>query len=255
MRRVLLRPWSGREGKGSMMDEMKALDLLHTKAFLHSGCSDAPAPTLLVLGGRSPSSSWLWELSQVLKGKVWALDRGADVCKAAGLTPHRLLGDLDSISQNAYDWAKAAGALVDRYPPDKNLTDFQLALQLLESPIVVTGCWGGRFDHLFSLLFSVLKAADWGVRTLALIDEREALFPLHGPSSLTLEFSTLPESLSLLPLTRNCEGVSAEGVRWPLEDVTLEQKWPWAVSNIPRSSARFKVAKGVLGVYAAFEEC
>jgi len=203
---------------------------------------------LLVLGGRAPDPDWLRKVS--LGRETWALDRGADACRAAGVVPSRILGDFDSVSDGAREWAERMGAKTDRYTPDKDDTDFQLALRLLSGDVVVTGCWGGRFDHAFSNVFSSLGAMERGVRVLWFADEREVLFPLRGPAKLELDFEILPSALSLLSLTAFCEGVSIENVKWPLDEADLAQGSPREISNVPLGRpVRVEVRSGVLGVY------
>ena len=226
------------------------LGLPRIQAFLrrHGGMPSSSPPPLLVLGGRAPEPDWLRKVS--VGRKIWALDRGADACRAAGVVPTRILGDFDSVSDGAREWAERMGARADRYCPDKDDTDFQLALRLLSGDVVVTGCWGGRFDHAFSNVFSSLGAMERGVRVLWFADEREVLFPLRGPTKLELDFESPPSVLSLLSLTASCEGVSIENVKWPLDDVELLQSSPWEISNVPLGRlVRVEVRSGVLGVY------
>jgi len=49
---------------------------------------------LFVLGGRAPSESWLSAIA--FQTEVWAVDRGVNVCDAAGIVPSMLIGDADS---------------------------------------------------------------------------------------------------------------------------------------------------------------
>lgn len=208
---------------------------------------------LLVLGGRAPDPEWLEGMA--CGREVWALDRGTDACRAAGVLPSRVLGDFDSISDESREWVEARSVVMDRYNPDKDDTDFQLALKLLEGEVLVTGCWGGRFDHAFSNVFSSLAAMERGVRVLCFADEREVLFPLKGLAALELEFLTPPSALSLLPLTAVCEGVFVENAKWPLEDAVLLQSSPCAVSNVPLGDrVTVSVREGVLGVYGDWGE-
>ena len=226
------------------------LGLPRIQAFLrrHGEMPSSSPPPLLVLGGRAPEPDWLRKVS--VGRKIWALDRGADACRAAGVVPTRILGDFDSVSDGAREWAERMGAKADRYCPDKDDTDFQLALRLLSGDVVVTGCWGGRFDHAFSNVFSSLWAMERGVKVLWFADEREVLFPLRGPAKLELDFEILPSALSLLSLTAFCEGVSIENVKWPLDEADLAQGSPREISNVPLGRpVRVEVRSGVLGVY------
>ena len=54
--------------------------------------------------------------------------------------PSRVLGDFDSVSGQAMAWAQTLGAAMDRYNPDKDDTDFQLALKRAAGAVLVTGC-------------------------------------------------------------------------------------------------------------------
>ena len=226
------------------------LELPRMRALLRRQ-GEAPSsspPPLLVLGSRAPDPDWLRKVS--LGRETWVLDRGADACRAAGVVPSRILGDFDSVSDGARKWAERMGAKTDRYTPDKDDTDFQLALRLLSGDVVVTGCWGGRFDHAFSNVFSSLWAMERGVRVLWFADEREVLFPLRGPAKLELDFEILPSALSLLSLTAFCEGVSIENVKWPLDEADLAQGSPREISNVPLGRpVRVEVRSGILGVY------
>ena len=52
------------------------------------------------------------------------------------------------------------GALITKVPTKKDVTDTQLALQMIkaeynEAVVIMTGAWGGRFDHAFSAVFSL----------------------------------------------------------------------------------------------------
>ena len=212
---------------------------------------DAPLPALqylLIAGGRAPAPRWLQRTKQ--GRSLWAVDHGIDICRQCNILPERLLGDGDSASSDAWEWAEAHAVPTNRYPPEKDLTDTQLALKLLapESPfLLLTGCFGGRLDHLFSTVFSCAHAK----MPCLLADEQELLFPLHGGHSLTLSCKTPPKALSLLPLTANCEKVCINHMHWPLENACLSQSHPNAISNVPSSSnpITVSVGTGILGIY------
>ena len=215
---------------------------------------------LLVLGGRYQDEKWLAAAAQ---GRdVWAVDWGMEACRSAGVKPSRVVGDMDSISFGAKVTMILGKIPSDRFPAEKDETDFQLALGLARGDVVVTGCWGRRFDHAFSNIFTTLLAPRLGARILCFADEREALFPLFGPGELRLKFIQPPLALSLLPLTETVRGVTARGVRWPLSDAELLQSRPYAVSNVPdgdgvegegEANIFVSLKEGALGVYAVFD--
>ncbi|MBA2282572.1 MAG: thiamine diphosphokinase, partial [Acidimicrobiia bacterium] len=95
--------------------------------------------------------------------RVVAADGGTDVALALGLGIDLVVGDLDSVSPEGLDAARAGGATIERHPEDKDATDLALALdaaaRMLEGrgDVAVVGAGGGRFDHL---LAGVLALAD-----------------------------------------------------------------------------------------------
>ena len=81
----------------------------------------------MVLGGRAPSPEFLASLARGCE--LWAVDRGVEACRAAGIAPAVLVGDRDSGSAEGWRWAAERGAATREYQSDKDLTDFQLALE------------------------------------------------------------------------------------------------------------------------------
>ena len=200
---------------------------------------------LLVIGGRPPAIDWLKEAA---KSRIlWAVDRGIDICHQADIPPSYLLGDGDSASKTSWEWGASHPIPVDTYPSEKDLTDTQLALEKLpaDSFALITGAFGGRFDHTFANIYSCAHSVP-----CCLADDQELLLFLKDAMTLHIACREMPHAISLLPLTEVCSGVSIEGVHWPLRNALLCQKLPNAVSNIPEKK-EFPIAlqKGILGVY------
>jgi thiamine pyrophosphokinase len=214
---------------------------------------------LLVAGGRKPNSEWL--VQAATQSTVWCVDSGIDSCQASQVIPQRLIGDGDSATSQGWAWATGLGIPVDTYSPEKNLTDLQLALQTVgqvygQATVVVTGVWGGRFDHAFSNIYSLKGCEEFGVRGCCAADEKEVLILLKGKDSVCIETAAAPQVISLLPLSSHCSGVCIDGVHWPLADVTLQDTLPYAISNRPTEvGTEIKVAieTGWLGIYLCWE--
>ena len=179
----------------------------------------------MVLGGRAPSPEFLASLSRGCE--LWAVDRGVEACRAAGIAPAVLVGDRDSGSAEGWRWAAERGAATREYQSDKDLTDFQLALEIFadehknsEKNIILTGALGGRFDHLWSLTLSFLNMTRAGV-PFGMMDDRD------------------------------CSGVNLSGVHWPLTGAELRCDVPYAVSNRVEGEGRVEAscASGTLGLY------
>ena len=214
-----------------------------------------PETGLLVSGGRAPAASWLQEVSR--GRKIIAVDHGLDACKSAKIRPDLLIGDGDSAKPSAWQEAIDAGIPLYAFPPEKDDTDTQLALTLAVQQgmqgALLTGAFGGRFDHACSTIFSCAAAP----LRCVLADEKEVLFYLRDKESLAITCHEKPKAISLLPLTPLAEGVSITNVHWPLKKATLPQLTPRAISNVlepPYDSFTVSLEKGILGVYLVFAD-
>lgn len=209
---------------------------------------------LFVGGGRIPSREFFSEVSS--GRKIFCIDKGIELCRACEVIPNFLIGDFDSADASAVEWASEKNIPVEKYPVDKDLTDTQLALNRAEEIFgehvaILTGCFGGRFDHVFSTIFTCAALN----RKIILADEREIIFYLRGGGEVEIKFFQKPVAVSLLPMTKICTGVTTKNLHWELDGATLEQNFPNAVSNrIERDKIFIGVKEGRLAIYLCFCE-
>lgn len=209
---------------------------------------------LFVSGGRLPSRQFFLRI--VDGRKVFCIDKGIDLCRACGVIPNRLIGDFDSANQSAVSWAQAKGVPVESYPADKDFTDTQLALTRAaelfgEHSAILTGCFGGRLDHLYSTIHTCAALN----RSIVLADEREIIFYVKGGESASIKFFSKPLAVSLLPMTSACEGVTTKNLHWELDGATLTQDFPNATSNrLDAEEIFISVDGGTLAIYLYFDE-
>ena len=234
---------------------------------LHTTLPCAPSQEIICIGGgRAPETDWLIGLIQQRNmcgsnAPIWAIDRGVDICRALKLPPVHLIGDGDSASSKAWTWAEERGTHVHAFPPEKDFTDTELALQIaaenfITRPLVIlTAAFGGRLDHLMSTA-TVAAHADI---PCVLADERETLFYLHAGESLTVTCDTPPRAISLLPFTEECTGVTTRGLYWELQDACITNCASLAISNVlahenTKNTFTVSIKSGVLGVYLCHKE-
>jgi thiamine pyrophosphokinase len=89
---------------------------------------------------------------------VIGVDAGALWALAHGLPLDLAVGDFDSIAVEDLRWIAASGAELHRLRPEKDETDFEVALRLAierfpEAKITVIGALGGRLDHELTNIF------------------------------------------------------------------------------------------------------
>ncbi len=203
---------------------------------------------LIVAGGRKPDNNWLqyvvaggrksddkWVPYMGVQRKVFCADKGVEYCISNDLLPYLLFGDQDSTQKKYYDDVAARGTIVKTFPSLKDDTDLQLVLNEIPenaTSIVATGIWGGRYDHLFSNVYSLLTCQDRLECPILLADEQELMILLQDTKEVKLNFlySKKVEAISILPLSASAT-VSIDGVYWPLDKEVVSQTKPYAISN------------------------
>ena len=207
---------------------------------------------LFVSGGRVPSREFFLKVSS--GRKIFCIDKGIELCRACEVVPNFLIGDFDSANQSAVEWAREKKIPVEKYPVDKDFTDTQLALNRAadifgEHVALLTGCFGGRFDHLFSTVYTCAAR-----QNIFLADEREIIFYVKGGEFVEVKFFERPFAVSLLPMTSICAGVTTKNLHWELDGATLTQTFPNAVSNrIEDEKIFLSLERGTLAIYFCFE--
>lgn len=195
---------------------------------------------LVFANGELPSQGLVLELARSAT-LVVAADGGADKALAAGITPHYVVGDLDSAS----DRARAAvppGHLVVR--PSDDATDLEKAigfcLEQGETDVVVIAAGGGRADHALANL-SVLPLFRGRAR-VRLVDDLFEISLVEGAVDIQGRPGTV---VSLISIGRS-RGVTTSGLRWNLHDADLTFS-PLGVHNeLAETSATITVADGDL---------
>lgn len=237
---------------------MDALKMTVPGAQLLFHVKHCPGNTNLVIaGGRSPATAWLASLRDY--ASVHCADKGAQYALAAGLVPTCVFGDEDSATQGTFAQAASLGAQVARFPAYKDDTDLQLLLaNLPKENVLATGIWGGRFDHLFSNVYSLLAHKRKQDVQVVLADERELLVLLTADEAVEISFDapSAVEAISLLPLDAT-NNLSITGVEWELEKAELMQARPYAISNVlaqGNTSCCCKVHAGAVGLYISWKK-
>ncbi|MBN2252264.1 MAG: thiamine diphosphokinase [Kosmotogaceae bacterium] len=184
----------------------------------------------LFVGGEYISSSEFYSRKLKETTLVSAADSGAEMLRSLGRHPDLLVGDMDSISETTLDWCRRKGSLIIIYPPEKDDTDTQIALQSLEereiTEVEIFGATGLRLDHFMGTLASI-----YGVRNslkATIVEDSVEI----GMVSKELISSVEPgETWSLFPFGGQQTVISLKGFKYPLRDAFLEYGNPLGVSN------------------------
>ncbi len=203
---------------------------------------------LVITNGEYGDLNWYRDKSGNFD-KIICVDGGTRRARELCIVPDWVVGDMDSISKGDRKFMEQAGVCFEVYPAEKDYTDTQLALELAEKQgskeIVVWGGTGSRLDHNLSNIFS---AASFLTRGINIVFESRDLMVYLMKDRLVLPGSP-GDTVSLIALGAKAEGVYLQGFKYPLNGVTLEGKWQWAVSNvIMESNPVVTVNSGILAV-------
>ena len=179
---------------------------------------------------------------------VIAANGGVQHAKRLGLEISIVIGDLDSLDEAESMALKATNTDIVRVAPEKDETDLELALLYATDigvrDIVVLGAFGDRIDMSLSNLlllshpsFLSVHIEYWyGRQTAWLI--RPPGDEIHGQSG---------DSLSLIPLEGDAEGITTHELYYPLNDEKLAFGPARGISNVLTASvAHVELASGTL---------
>ena len=166
---------------------------------------------------------------------VVAADGGALKATALGYTPHVVVGDSDSLPDHSTAQLRRAGVEVLVHPAAKDESDTELAVREAigrgATALLVVGAFGGRrIEHTIANLLLLCLPELSGV-DVRLADGASVVRLLAGGSSVTID-GTAGDYVSLLPITADAEGVTTDGLAFPLHDEPLQQGPARGLSNV-----------------------
>lgn len=176
---------------------------------------------------------------------VVAADGGSEHLARWGVTPHVVIGDLDSLAH-----ALPPGAPVERWPREKDKSDTELAVERAltagADEVVVLGALGGpRTDHEIANVVLLARDAPIASR-VRLVRGRLSIRLLRGDARLELSGRT-GDLVTLLALGGDAAGIETVGLRYPLRQETLALGSSRGISNeITRPGATVSVRSGAL---------
>jgi thiamine pyrophosphokinase len=178
---------------------------------------------------------------------IIAVDGGMAHARATGVTPDVVIGDLDSLAPDLRDELTVAGAEAIAYPSAKDETDLELALlhaaERGADQILILGALGGRLDQtLANLLLLALPALE-GI-DVRIVEGDQTAFLVRDQAVVD---GRPGDIVSLIPIGGDAVGVTAEGLKWPLQDAILHFGPARGVSNVLLGRrTRIRVREGSL---------
>lgn len=160
---------------------------------------------------------------------VFCADGGANYAYKYGLNAKYIIGDLDSIEQSVLEYYKNMNCIIEKYPKEKDFTDFELILKKINKiqkfeKIYVLGGLGGRIDMTLNNL-NLMET----YKNLIFLTKNEEIF--YKENSFEIENKENYE-FSIILLDSEIEELLLKGFKYELDRVTITRKESRLVSNL-----------------------
>jgi thiamine pyrophosphokinase len=178
---------------------------------------------------------------------VIAADGGAQHCRALGLIPQIIVGDMDSLAAPTRAELEHAGTRFEVHPAHKDETDLELAILTAiregAQSATVFGALGARWDQSLANLLLLAHPA-FASLALRLVHGADTFWIVRHHTTVR---GVPGDRLSLVPLTGDVEGLTLTGLEYPLTDGTLRFGYTTGISNtLVAAEATIAVRKGTL---------
>ena len=170
-------------------------------------------------------------------------DGGANTARKLGIKPDYIIGDLDSIKPEIYDFYKAQNTEIIK-DENQDKTDLELAINLANlkdpSEIVIIGAIGRRIDHTLANILTLNKVKNDvkariidNYNTVELVDDD---FEISGQ---------INDIVSVIPLTEIYK-LNCIGFKWNVENVNTEFGWFGISNKLKETKAKISLLEGKL---------
>ncbi|HAE61155.1 MAG TPA: thiamine diphosphokinase [Eubacteriaceae bacterium] len=174
-------------------------------------------------------------------------DGGANNAFKLKISPDFIVGDLDSIDENVKIHFEDEKVEFIKFPPKKDETDAELALEYLVKSgcnrIVMIGCTGKRIDHTLANIHLLYELAKKNIEA-NIVDE-------YNSMEVILENKVLTDkkgyTISLIPLSECVKKITLQGFYYHLNEQDLHMGSSRGISNVVTDEiAKIKFESGKL---------
>ena len=176
----------------------------------------------------SGNLSFTPEIKGLLAGAdlIIAADGGATHLKQADISPHVIIGDMDSILPDTRQYFEKNLTPIITHPSRKNQTDTELCIEFAvkkgATGITLLGVTGHRLDHTLANIFLLRKLCDLGVES-RIIDANNEIYLVTDHLKLKGKKGDL---LSVLPISAASFPLSFVAVRTASAALTARDSEP-----------------------------
>jgi thiamine pyrophosphokinase len=157
---------------------------------------------------------------------IIAVDGGLKNCHLAGVTPHFIIGDMDSASPEIQKTYRHIAKKI--FPIEKNQTDLELAVEEVISQniarAVIFCALEMRIDHSLYNLYLLSRYREM----LTIHSDYETLFVVQGEQTI---YTHPGQTVSLISLGAPAKQVTTNGLKWDIQNATIDRRF-MSISNV-----------------------
>jgi len=185
---------------------------------------------------------------------ILCADGGANYTFQLGIKPDCIIGDLDSIQPEVREYYETKAVMFKKFPPRKDFTDIQLALDLAiewnADEIIMLGAMGKRLDHTLANLYSGIDLVRKGIK----ISHYSPDCRVYIINQELIIEGWPGDIVSVLALTDEVQGATEVGFEYSLTSSIMENSKPYAVSNVLAGDRGvIGIQSGILAVFHYFK--
>lgn len=205
---------------------------------------------VIVSGGKISEEFVLPILQKEENRNIIGVDRGMEFLYRNQIMPSYIVGDFDSVSEEIGNYyRKQTDVPIREYNPVKDASDTEIAIRLAVTlgckELLILGATGGRLDHLWANVQSLMIPLRAGIDA-RILDEQNRIRLIKGEITLKRTEAYGPY-FSVFPLGDKIYGFNITGARYPLKDHTLTPYDSLCVSNqFAEDEVRISAPDGVV---------
>jgi len=202
--------------------------------------------TVIVANGTLSETDGL--LSRIQQADmIIAADGGAVHLHHMGIVPEIIIGDLDSTPGETLSFFREQQVPILQHPVRKDQTDMELCIEYAIghgcTDLLIVGATSTRLDHTLANILLLRRIADQGIPATIL----DAYNDIHIVVSRLTLAGCPGDLISVIPVSDHVEGLTLEGLEYPLRDKRLCMGTPMGISNVfSRDKARISLKSGAV---------
>ncbi len=205
---------------------------------------------IILANGFPPNRNTVKFLQNKGYATLLCADGGANSAKTLDLIPAYIIGDLDSIRQDVYEYYSDNSNIIKIIR--QNDTDVEkclkFAIKKKFDEVILLGATGDRLDHSFCNLGIVLKY--FGKIKIMIIHQKSLLSAYSG----SIILNTIPNEIISLYGIDSKTRIKSTGLKYPLNNIALPFGQKESTSNMAiNNKVHLQVKDGIIFVIRDFD--